>query len=45
MAIMNRERTRLAKRIRILERKLGRPHRYLKQCGAVQYFENLREKA
>lgn len=37
MAIMNRERARLAKRIRLLERKLGRPHRHLKQCGAVQY--------
>lgn len=37
MAIMNRERARLAKRIRMLERKLGRPHRHLKQCGAVQY--------
>lgn len=37
MTLMNRERARLAKRIRELERKLGRPHRYLKQCGAVQY--------
>lgn len=37
MSIMNRERARLARRIRELERKLGRPHRYLKQCGAVQY--------
>jgi hypothetical protein len=37
MAIMNRERARLAKRIRELERKLGRPHRYLPQCGCVQY--------
>jgi len=37
MAIMNRERARLARRIRELERKLGRPHRHLKQCGAVQY--------
>lgn len=37
MAIMNRERARLAKRIRALETKLGRPHRHLKQCGAVQY--------
>lgn len=37
MTLMNRERARLAKRIRELERKLGRPHRYLPQCGAVQY--------
>ena len=37
MSIMNRERARLARRIRELERKLGRPHRYLKQWGAVQY--------
>jgi len=37
MSIMNRERACLAKRIRLLERKLGRPHRYLPQCGAVQY--------
>jgi hypothetical protein len=38
MTLMNRERARLAKRIRELERKLGRPHRHLKQCGAVQYI-------
>ena len=37
MTLMNRERARLAKRIRALETKLGRPHRYLPQCGAVQY--------
>lgn len=37
MILMNRERARLARRIRELERKLGRPHRYLPQCGAVQY--------
>ena len=37
MTLMNRERARLAKRIRELERRLGRPHRHLKQCGAVQY--------
>ena len=37
MTLMNRERARLAKRIRELERKLGRPHRYLPQCGCVQY--------
>ncbi len=38
MAIMNRERARLARRIRTLETKLGRPHRHLKQCGCVQYL-------
>jgi hypothetical protein len=38
MAIMNRERARLARRIRTLETKLGRPHRYLQQCGCVQYL-------
>jgi hypothetical protein len=37
MTLMNRERAKLARRIRELERKLGRPHRYLPQCGAVQY--------
>jgi hypothetical protein len=37
MTLMNRERARLARRIRALETKLGRPHRYLPQCGAVQY--------
>jgi hypothetical protein len=37
MSIMNRERARLARRIRIMEAKLGRPHRYLPECGCVQY--------
>ena len=37
MTLMNRERAKLAKRIRALETKLGRPHRYLRECGAVQY--------
>jgi len=37
MSRMNSERARLARRIREMERKLGRPHRYLKQCGAIQY--------
>ena len=37
MTLMNRERAKLARRIREMERKLGRPHRYLPQCGCVQY--------
>jgi hypothetical protein len=34
---MGNSRRNLAKAIRDMERDLGRPHRYLPQCGAVQY--------
>jgi hypothetical protein len=34
---MGNSRRNLAKAIREAETKLGRPHRYLPQCGAVQY--------
>jgi hypothetical protein len=34
---MGNSRRNLAKAIRDMERDLNRPHRYLPQCGAVQY--------
>jgi hypothetical protein len=37
MQHINNSRRNLAKAIRESEQKLGRPHRYLPQCGAVQY--------
>lgn len=39
MQHMNNSRRNLAKAIREYEQKLGRPHRYLPQCGAVQYTQ------
>ena len=45
MQHMNNSRRNLAKAIRESETNLGRPHRYLPQCGAVQYAQNVRNRA
>lgn len=40
MRHLNRSKKNLALKIRALEKKLNRPHRIIKQLGAVQYLGN-----